>query len=691
VSASVGSGLNESHRRAISAAFRHIDGLLADVEAASSRVQSPFSRFFGDLSPTQQDVVADYVAQIRARMMEVLTALGISLRPPESPASWAIQTNLSFARITVQEIDPSRLTGYGAVGPEAGSFVARANADLERILQRLLAYVAQGLGKDLSGRLQRLERVPVDVTLLKNLERIIREHGLIEFHATLEGLLERLETKTFEIAVFGRVSSGKSSLLNVVLGFQALPVGITPITAVPTRVIWGETPKAEIRFAEAPDLQISLERLSEFVSETGNPENRKRVVRAVVTIPSPELREGIVFVDTPGVGSLAKAAARESYAYLPRCDLGILLIDAASAPTREDLDLLRILYESGIPGIVVVSKVDLLSGADRERMRGYVREQIASHLALDPPVHLVSTAEGARLARSWFSSEIRPLLARSVEMAEASARRKLASMREGVAASLRAMLAGRSASREHITGLGEKIEKLALEAEATLQEAMRKAERLADQARTLAEPTFTVAAAEISRRAVSGQPYSSREILRQAVDDTASAVRRQVQEAFVAARDRLRGLLQEMAAELDSEPSRAEELALDLVTLPSLSLPPEIDRLELPVARWARRFPKFLEKGVHGRLSALLSKPIDTAYQSFSRDLRAWIFSAERELGNRFGAQSEPFRAQARRQREGVGRAGPEKIAADLRLLDTAAVPAVAAPAGEDRGRGDSL
>jgi hypothetical protein len=253
------------------------------------------------------------------------------------------------------------------------------------------------------------------------------------------------------------------------------------------------------------------------------------------------------------------------------------------------------------------------------------------------------------------------------------------------------MLAGRSAASVDTTESAEKVEQLALEAEGTLQETIRRAERVADQARALAEPTFTIAAAEISRRAVSGQPIAPRDVLRQAVDDTASAVRRQVQEAFVAARDRLRQLLQEIAAEIGSEQSRAEELTIDLVTLPALSPPAEIDRLAVPVAGWARRFPKLLEKGVHGRLTAILSKPIDTAYQSFSRDLRGWVFSTGKELGNRFATQSEPMRAQAHRRREGSGRADPEKIAADLALLEDAPVPAVAAAAVGGHGRGESL
>ena len=41
-------------------------------------------------------------------------------------------------------------------------------------------------------------------------------------------LLDRMEGAAFEVGVFGRVSSGKSSLLNYILQTDVLPIGVTP-------------------------------------------------------------------------------------------------------------------------------------------------------------------------------------------------------------------------------------------------------------------------------------------------------------------------------------------------------------------------------------------------------------------------------------------------------------------------------
>jgi hypothetical protein len=64
-------------------------------------------------------------------------------------------------------------------------------------------------------------------------------------------LLDRMESAAFEVGVFGRVSSGKSSLLNYILQTDVLPIGVTPVTAIPTRISHGPVAEAGIEFAEA--------------------------------------------------------------------------------------------------------------------------------------------------------------------------------------------------------------------------------------------------------------------------------------------------------------------------------------------------------------------------------------------------------------------------------------------------------
>lgn len=88
-------------------------------------------------------------------------------------------------------------------------------------------------------------------------------------------------------------------------------VGVNPITAVPTRPIFG--------------------------GEARNPGNRLEVARLAVRLPSPRLQDGLVLVDTPGLGALAIAGAAETLAYLPQCDLGVSLISSVKPVNDEDL------------------------------------------------------------------------------------------------------------------------------------------------------------------------------------------------------------------------------------------------------------------------------------------------------------------------------------------------------------------
>jgi hypothetical protein len=132
------------------------------------------------------------------------------------------------------------MRGYGevpsSVAPELNGIVV----ELQGVVKKLSAFLEQGSGQDLQERLARLEQTSDEIELLKTIERIVTERGLVEFRPALAAIVDRLAESRFEIALFGRVSSGKSSLLNHILGSAALPVGVNPITAVPTRVVWVE-------------------------------------------------------------------------------------------------------------------------------------------------------------------------------------------------------------------------------------------------------------------------------------------------------------------------------------------------------------------------------------------------------------------------------------------------------------------
>jgi GTP-binding protein EngB required for normal cell division len=436
-------GLNASQQLHLLSSSQYADKLLAEVESIlfASKSKSAFRKYKSPLSPAQAKVVEDYVARIRTQMVRVLESQGIPLPEPNFESVHSIRVTLAFVRIAFQECTADRMRGYGEV-PETK--VRELNGLVDEMVsavEKLDFYLAQGLGQDLEARLDRLARAGADVGLVRTLEKIINDHGFVEFRPTVSMIIDRLESKSFEIALFGRVSSGKSSLLNHVVQADILPVGVNPITAVPTRLVYGDASRLTVWYADRNAERTDLARLPEFVSEQHNPGNYKHVTRIVVELPSARLRDGVVLVDTPGLGSLATSGAAETLAYLPHCDLGVVLIDAGSTLTEDDLATIRTLYEVGIPASVLLSKSDLLAPEDRLRSLAYISEQIRPQLGLAITIHPVSIqASHSSLLEAWLREVILPLYDRHQQLALESLSRKIGSLREGVVTALKLRL-----------------------------------------------------------------------------------------------------------------------------------------------------------------------------------------------------------------------------------------------------------
>jgi hypothetical protein len=153
----------------------------------------------------------------------------------------------------------------------------------------------------------------------------------------------------------------------------------------------------------------------------------------MVQVPSPRLKQGIVLVDTPGLGSLARRGAAETLAYLPSCDLALLLIDAGATLNQEDIGTLRLLNEAAIPAIVLLSKADLLTEGDLNRVTDYIHEQLQRELGVTVNVHPVSSLpQQTTLLDHFFEQELLPRFNQARILRCNSAARKIGALRDAV-------------------------------------------------------------------------------------------------------------------------------------------------------------------------------------------------------------------------------------------------------------------
>jgi len=653
--------LNPNHARRLSVTCRHIDKLLADMESAlsASGSKKAFPEYLPDLTPVQRQVIEDYIARIRSQLVRILDGQDIERPAPSIPVSRSLHTILTFVGIAAEELQPKYMRGYGEVPPAAALELNGIAAELLSLTNRLDQYITHRAGENLKQRLQQLEQVGNEVALLKQLEEVISEHGLVEFRSPLAMILDRLTDKSFEIAVFGRVSSGKSSLLNATLGTDVLPVGVTPITAVPTRITHGEIPSVYVWFADRPREQREISQLADLVTEQRNPGNEKHVTRVVLELPSPRLREGITFVDTPGLGSLATRGTAETLAYLPRCDLGVVLIDAGSALMPDDLRTIHTLNEAGIPANVLLSKADLLSQDDRGQVIEYVRSHIRSELNLEIEVHAVSARPGTvDLLTPWFERDIAPLYSQSRELKSRSMRRKVRCLQQ----SIETTLLGRLGKKDQFPIPVEELRDLEArlrQAGGKLQETHAIVRRIASEIRDLASLALTRAAAGLMDHWNRGNEADGEQVVLHAVHQVVQERCGRLCDVVSALSQELHQTLQWTANQLGlADAPAAEEFSSCLREMPLVDLGSITSTLTRPamISFGGRRIA---ERWTAWRLASSTGPAIEQALSAYSRLAGDWSDGTVGQIQRLFDAYADSYRALIERL------AGPSQLSSE--------------------------
>lgn len=668
--------LNENHARRLRVTCQTIDRTLGEIENIlnQSASRAAFPPYIPDLSPAQKKTIEDYIARVRARLKRVLEGQGIAIPPPNVPVTRAVRGRLYSIDIAAEELKPKYMSGFGEVSAPLAADLNGIAAELQALVVHVVQHLAEGSGRDFRNRLRQLEAQGNDLSLLSRIERVVSDRGLVEFRGTIASILDRAEDQSFEIAVFGRVSSGKSSLLNAILGADILPVGVTPVTAVPTRIVHGESPLLTVSFTDAPAKTFAIERLGEFATEQKNPGNTRHVTRITVTVPASRLANGVSFVDTPGLGSLATSGAAETLAYLPKCDLGVVLIDAGSTLTDGDLRTILALQEAAIPAHVLLSKADILDRPDCEKTIGYVKQHVNAETGLDLPVHPVSVRPSHRhLLDRWLGEQILPLFDRSQELRAASLQRKIGSLKESVLFRL--------TSRVRQGGVSSSCTP---EEAGAVDACLRRASGLAEETRSACEktadaiakniPALTSAAAAVVMKMPSpnaGNATGTEDVIR-------SAVLREVQERTEAVRTRIETLacqlqdeLVKSAGDLCIADKPAEGEFLSLVREMPVFDPGTIHMNALKSPFAALLGKRFEKEQLARQIQRQIGGPLEEALARYTRVLKEWIRRVTSQMGRQFDTYAERYRAQTEQAPPGEGLTPEERqaIEADLRSL----------------------
>lgn len=229
-------------------------------------------------------------------------------------------------------------------------------------------------------------------------------------HTKLHALKERLKSAQLKILIAGQFNTGKSTLLNAILGAVVLPEDVAPCTAVITEIEYGEKAEATLYFKDSLNVEklpsslkpeilehickylpeaappfvlekVNSETLSDYLSIPLGMEHIEGVrespyARCSLKWPLELCKGGALLIDSPGLNEHESRDAI-TRAYMDEADMILHVLSAnqpCGMPDKKFIEEVRMRGNEAFPIIFAVNRFDQLRNEEqREKIRNYVR------------------------------------------------------------------------------------------------------------------------------------------------------------------------------------------------------------------------------------------------------------------------------------------------------------------------------
>ena len=193
--------------------------------------------------------------------------------------------------------------------------------------------------------------------------------------ARLQGAHARLSDPRLRIVVVGNLKQGKSQFVNALLNLGVCAVGDDESTAVPTLISHAEQPAAHLVVAGTDQpIPIPFDEVTSVTPTSAHTQGRE-VMRLEITAPGPLLADGLVVIDTPGVGGHGHPYAATTLGMVAAADAVFMVTDASQEFTAPEMAFLRQVVDLCPTVACLLTKTDLyphwrrIADADRAHLR----------------------------------------------------------------------------------------------------------------------------------------------------------------------------------------------------------------------------------------------------------------------------------------------------------------------------------
>ncbi|WP_245154199.1 dynamin family protein [Rhodococcus sp. 1R11] len=198
--------------------------------------------------------------------------------------------------------------------------------------------------------------------LLDRTAKVAASAGRSDLVDRVEAAKSRVLDPRRRIIVVGPLKQGKSQFVNSLLNLTVCSVGDDETTAIPTVVSNADSFSAQLVLANPGDepirVDVPLEEITTVTPASPRAQGRE-VLRLDIAVPSPLLADGLVLVDTPGVGGHGNPHAAGTLGLIPSADAVLVVSDASREFTEPELAFLRQVQGLCPAVAVLITKIDL--------------------------------------------------------------------------------------------------------------------------------------------------------------------------------------------------------------------------------------------------------------------------------------------------------------------------------------------
>lgn len=222
-------------------------------------------------------------------------------------------------------------------------------------------------------------------SLVNKIEPLYKAHHKDGDIETMKKLLQKASVNDVSVLICGEFKRGKSSFINAFLGEPICPTDPGIATSVVSIIRYGKERKVTRLYGDVKNLKSEEVRFDEIEKYAkGSSLEVDNTIMLMIELPSDKLKNGLVLLDTPGVGGLDPRHLFLTLYVMPKADITFFVVDAGEPLSSTELDFYKDKILQYAPSAkIILNKSDLKSKDELTQLIADTKKKITDYCSIE--------------------------------------------------------------------------------------------------------------------------------------------------------------------------------------------------------------------------------------------------------------------------------------------------------------------